>query len=508
MGSTLGACGDVNRNVLAPPVPLKNRPEYMYAAEYADKIAWLLAPQAGAYYDVWLDGEKVLSSDEPDEVVKARMDNSHGTNFEDSPEPIYGQQFLPRKFKIAITVPGDNSIDILTNDIGLVVMTNDAGELEGFNIYVGGGMGRTHRKEQTFPALAQPLGFVPKDGIYQAVKAIVATQRDNGRRDDRSQARMKYLIHSWGIERFRAEVEKYYGGPLEPFRELPPWKNINYVGWGEQGDGLLYYSLHIDSGRLKGDAKKTIREVVENYDIPVSITANQNLVLCDIKPSWKTKITKTLAPVGILGPRFVDTLNLNAMACPALPLCGLAITEAERGLPDLLQQIRGLLNKVGLKNKAETMVIRMTGCPNGCARPYMAELGFVGDGPNSYQIWLGGHPDQTNLAEVYAERVKVQDLEKTLEPLFYLWKTMREKDEAFGPFTMRVGFEKLRELAATYDGPRKAAATSRRRVQLPAEQAEELAKLAEQEGVSAASLAAEAISLLLKSRREVQEVPQ
>ncbi|KAG0485508.1 hypothetical protein HPP92_009587 [Vanilla planifolia] len=345
MGSTLGACGDLNRNVLAPAAPYTKK-EYVFAQKTAENIASLLTPQSGAYYDIWVDGEKVMSA-EPPEVVAARNDNSHGTNFPDSPEPIYGTQFLPRKFKIAVTVPTDNSVDILTNDIGIVVVSDSDGEPHGFNIYVGGGMGRTIRVETTFPRLGEPLGYVPKEDILYAVKAIVVTQRDHGRRDDRKYSRMKYLINEWGLKKFRTVVEQYYGKQFEPFRELPEWEFKSYLGWHEQQ------------------------------------------------------------------PRYVDPLNITSMACPALPLCPLAITEAERGIPDILKRVRAVLDKVGIRY-TESMVIRITGCPNGCARPYMAELGFVGDGPNSYQIWLGGMPNQTVLAKCFMNKVKIQDLEKVL----------------------------------------------------------------------------------------------
>ncbi|XP_023874907.1 sulfite reductase [ferredoxin], chloroplastic [Quercus suber] len=450
MGSTLGACGDLNRNVLAPAAPF-TRKDYQFAQHTAENIAALLTPQSGFYYDVWVDGEQVMTA-EPPEVVKARNDNSHGTNFPESAEPIYGTQFLPRKFKIAVTVPTDNSVDILTNDIGVVVVTDDEGEPQGFNIYVGGGMGRTHRLETTFPRLGEPLGFVPKEDILYAVKAIVVTQREHGRRDDRKYSRMKYLIDSWGIEKFRSVVEQYYGKKFESFRELPEWEFKSYLGWHEQGDGSLFCGLHVDNGRIKGKMKTTLREIIEKYDLSVRLTPNQNIILCDIRNSWKRPITTALAQAGLLHPRYVDPLNLTAMACPAFPLCPLAITEAERGIPDILKRVRATFEKVGLKY-SESVVIRITGCPNGCARPYMAELGLVGDGPNSYQIWLGGNPSQTSLARTFMNKVKLQDLEKVLEPLFYHWKRRRQSKESFGDFTTRMGFEKLQELVDKWEGP-------------------------------------------------------
>ncbi|KAL6195967.1 hypothetical protein ACLB2K_031584 [Fragaria x ananassa] len=451
MGSTLGACGDLNRNVLAPAAPLV-RKDYLFAQQTAENIAALLTPQSGFYYDVWVDGEQFLTA-EPPEVTKARNDNSNGKTFTDSPEPIYGTQFLPRKFKIAVTVPTDNSVDILTNDIGVVVVTDDNGEPQGFNIYVGGGMGRTHRMETTFARLAEPLGYVPKEDILKAIKSIVEVQRDHGRRDDRRYSRMKYLISEWGIEKFRRELEdNYYQKKFEPFRKLPEWEFKSYLGWHEQGDGSLFCGLHVDNGRIGGKMKTALREVISKYNLSIRLTPNQNIILCDIRNAWKRPITTTLAQAGLLHPRYVDPLNQTAMACPAFPLCPLAITEAERGIPDILKRVRAVFEKVGLKYN-ESVVIRVTGCPNGCARPYMAELGLVGDGPNSYQIWLGGTPNQTSIAKSFMNKVKVQDLEKVFEPLFYNWKRKRQAKESFGDFTIRMGFEKLQELVNKWEGP-------------------------------------------------------
>ncbi|XWS52539.1 hypothetical protein CRYUN_Cryun11dG0079200 [Craigia yunnanensis] len=498
MGSTLGACGDLNRNVLAPAAPLMTK-EYLFAQETADNIAALLTPQSGFYYDVWVDGERFMTS-EPPEEVKARNDNSHGTNFTDSPEPIYGTQFLPRKFKIAVTVPTDNSVDILTNDIGIVVVSDENGEPRGFNIYVGGGMGRTHRLETTFPRLGEPLGYVPKEDILYAIKAIVVTQRDHGRRDDRKYSRMKYLISSWGIEKFRSVVEQYYGKKFEPFHELPEWEFKSYLGWHEQGDGALFCGLHVDNGRVGGKMKKTLREVIEKYNLNVRITPNQNIILCDIRSAWRRPITTALAQAGLLHPRYVDPLNLTAMACPAFPLCPLAITEAERGIPDILKRVRDVFEKVGLKYN-ESVVIRITGCPNGCARPYMAELGLVGDGPNSYQIWLGGTPNQTQIAKSFMNKVKVQDLEKVFEPLFYNWKRKRQPKESFGDFTTRMGFEKLQELVDKWEGPEQTPARYNLKLFADKETYEAVDELARLQNKSAHQLAIEVIRNFVASHQ-------
>ena len=236
MGSTLGACGDLNRNVMAPPAPYRNRPDYELAKEYANRVADLLTPQTGAYYEIWLDGEKFVSAEEHPEVKAARQKNTHGTNVDDAVEPIYGEHYMPRKFKIAVTVPGDNSIDVYTQDVGLIVITDKNGQLQGFNVMAGGGMGRTHNKEDTFARTADHLGYVDKEDIYDIVKAIVATQRDYGNRQQRRHARMKYLIHDWGLAKFKSKVEEYFGKPLKPFKPLPDFEYKDYLGWHEQGD--------------------------------------------------------------------------------------------------------------------------------------------------------------------------------------------------------------------------------------------------------------------------------
>lgn len=480
MGSTLGACGDVNRNVTACPAVNKKDPIQQHCAQLAEDIADLLAPQSGAYYDVWLDGEKFMSLQKENPKVTARKCSLHavifgaqpklsqpllwrlfprppslsfppfprspphslslfsysrlpscqqvtedrafdkfGTNFTNSPEPIYGQQFLPRKFKVAVTMPGDNSVDLLTNDLGVVVIPDGRGGVEGYNLYVGGGLGRTHRNESTFARLADPLGFVRKDDIFHAVKAVVATQRDYGRRDDRKQARLKYLVDSWGIDKFRTVCEQYLGKKFEEFRPLPAWEYRSYLGWGEDGAGKYWYGVYVQNGRVKGEGKKALRRVIERYELPVIITPHQNLILTEIEEAWKQDVEDTLSKAGLLPVSQYDPIEANSMACPALPLCGLAVTEAERGLPDVNVRIRNLLTKLGMPDAA--LVTRMTGCPNGCARPYMAEMGFVGDAPNSYQLWLGGSPNQTRLAETFMDRMKIQDLERTIEPAFAMW---------------------------------------------------------------------------------------
>jgi len=455
MGSTLGACGDINRNVMAPPAPYKNRPEYKYAWEYANNVADLLTPQSGAYYEVWLDGEKVISAEEDPEVVAARKRNTNGTNLEDPQEPIYGTNFMPRKFKCSVTVPGDNSVDLYSQDLSLVVITNSQGELLGFDVFAGGGLGRTHNQEETFPRLADPICYVDKADVYDLVKAIVATQRDYGDRTNRRHARMKYLIEDWGVEKFKKVVEGYFGKPLQPLQPLPEFKYLDFLGWHEQGDGKLFLGISIDNGRVKDEGefklKTALKEIVQKYQLPMYLTPHQNLILAEIEAENQEEIQVILDRCGIKTETEIDPLVRYSMACPALPTCGLAITESERIIPSIRERLRALLVKVGLQE--EHFVVRMTGCPNGCARPYLAEIGFVGQAPDSYQIWLGADPHQTRLARPYLDKVNIKDLETTLEPLLVYFRKeqlKQDKAESFGDFCHRVGFEALRNFSTSY----------------------------------------------------------
>jgi len=503
LGSTLGACGDLNRNVMAPPAPFKHRPEYQIAQDYANHIADLLRPQTEAYYEIWLDGEKFLTSEEHPNVVEARQRNVNNTLFPDSPEPIYGTHYMPRKFKCAVTVPGDNSIDAYTHDVTLVVITDKAGKLKGFNVLAGGGLGRTHNKEETFARVADEIGYVDKEDVFDLMKAIVATQRDYGDRANRRHARMKYLIHDWGVNRFRQQVETYLGKPLKPFKKLPKWTFYDYLGWYEQGDGNWFVGVPIENGRILDrdglQLKTALREIVQTFNLPMLVTPNQSVLFYDIKPEDKDPVQAILTRCGIQKETDLDPLVRYTMACPALPLCGLAITESERIIPTILGRIRALLTKVGLPD--EYFVVRMTGCPNGCARPYMAELGFVGSAPESYQFWLGGSPDQTRLARPYLERLHDNDLETTLEPLFVFFRDGRKKGESFGDFCDRVGFEALRQFAETYDPTRYAPSHTkegRHRLSVSHDFFLTLQTTAEKEGRSMGHVIADALALYLQ----------
>lgn len=515
MGSTLGACGDLNRNVMAPAAPYKNRPEYQYAWEYANTIADLLTPQAGAYYEIWLDGEKVISAEENPEVVAARQRNGNGTIIHDSPEPIYGAHYMPRKFKISVTVPGDNSVDLFSQDVSLVVITDAAGALQGFNVYAGGGLGRTHNKEETFPRVADPIGYVDKADVYDLVKAIVATQRDYGDRADRRHARMKYLLEDWGVERFRAKVEEYLGKAIHPMKPTPEFQFLNYLDWHEQGDGNLFLGISVENGRVKdaGDfhLKTALREIVSTFNLPMRLTPSQNVLLYDINPADKDAIQQILDRCGIERPDAIDSLVRDGMACPALPTCGLATTESERVMPSVLARIRALLDQVGLPN--EHFITRMTGCPNGCARPYLAELAFVGTGAGMYQVWVGASPNQDRLAKVYLEKMHVDTLETTLEPVFAFFRNARQESERFGDFCDRVGVEAIQAFTATYQpgdfatvleepvtvAGQSAAAKVRRRVTVREDVYTRLQETALKQGKPMTQLATDAIAAYLDS---------
>jgi len=457
--STVGACGDVNRNVMTTPAPFVSK-DYEYAREYSKVFAHLFRPMTSAFSELWLDGEKVATAELwGKEVEKFNIDeamtydNGRGIILDHPQEPLYGDRYLPRKFKIGVTVPGDNSLDIYTNDIGCVVITNDKGELAGFNVMVGGGMGRTHNKETTFARAADHMGFVPKEDIMECLKAILAAQRDHGNRDVRANARMKYLVHTLGIDNFTTLVESYFGKKVQPWRDMQEWKYSDWMGWWEQGDGKLFYGIHVDNGRVKDEGdfklKSCLRAIVDKYNIPMVMSPTQSIILKNINPEDKAGIEALLAEHGIKPLEEIDPLARLSMACPALPLCGLAQTEAERIMPSYIERMRSLLTKLDIDD--EEILIRMTGCPNGCARPYMAELAFVGDGPKSYQVWLGGSPVLTRTAWPFKAKMKTTDLEVTMEPILAMFKAQRQEFEAFGDFCHRVGADAIEKFCESYE---------------------------------------------------------
>ena len=445
LGSTLAACGDINRNVMAPPAPFE-KGGYPAARQLADDIADLLSPEAaeGSYLDMWVDGDLSYRFKPSRAVRQARQRQSEGGVFSGSTdEPLYGDTYLPRKFKVAVTVPGDNSVDLLTQDIGLVAFTDPSGSLRGCNVYVGGGMGRTHNKEETFARTADPLGYVQASDVLDVVQAILALQRDHGDRDVRKHARMKYLIHDRGIQWFRDTLRKdYFKGELKGLRNEPKPKLLDYLGWHRQKAGLWFVGLPLMCGRLEGAMKQGLRKIVETYQLEIRLTANQDLLLCNIGTAQRATIREALAELGFDVAVEPSPLARHAIACPALPTCGLAITESERVLPDVIDRLDAQLRRLEIE---KSLLVRMTGCPNGCARPYMAELGLVGNGVNQYQLWLGGTPNLQRLARPYLDKLPLDDLETRLEPLLISWKSAGGR-RSFGDHIEKLGDQAVNAL--------------------------------------------------------------
>ncbi len=428
--TTLGACGDVVRNVICNPAPTADGRQAK-VQEYVNILSQLLRPETRAYHELWLDGEKVYSNREEVPTV----------------EPIYGKTYLPRKFKIAITVPGDNSIGVYSNDIGLIAFFDEQENITGFNVAVGGGMGMTHNKPDTFPRLGDEFGYVPADRLIPMVKGIIGIQKDFGNRSDRRYARMKYLLHEWGVDRFRKELVKRTGFELEPFRTMPKFELELYLGWHKQPDGRWYLGINVENGRVKDDGslrlKTGLREVIKKYRPNVRLTTNQSILLTDIDESHKEKVETALRSYGIAMEDELSNVLKYSMACPALPTCGLAVAESERVLPGVIRELERELEKLGLAD--EKLSVRMTGCPNGCARPYVADIAFVGRSLNKYSILVGGNPTGTRLNTKYKDLVELEDLVKTVVPLLEIYKQDRFEGETFGDYWNRVGLETLEE---------------------------------------------------------------
>ncbi|CAN5180258.1 sulfite reductase, ferredoxin dependent [soil metagenome] len=423
MITTVGACGDIVRNVMATPVPdIDGRQAQVQA--FADQLSDALLPATNAYHEIFLDGEKVYTGEEEVKVG----------------EPLYGKNYLPRKFKIAVALPGDNSVDLYTQDIGLVALFDDNKIIKGFNVVIGGGMGMHHKKPETFPRLGDHLGYISADNVEDVVKEIVAIQRDYGDRKNRKVARMKYLLDSWGVDKFKNELESRLGYQLEPFRDLPKFELDLYLGWHQQSDGNWFLGLSIENGRIKDDEniqlKTGLRKVMEIFEPEVRFTPNHNLLLTNIADKDKAGVEELLRSFGIVwGEEYSNLLKLS-MACPALPTCGLAITESERVFPDIIRGLEKVINNLGLED--EKISVRMTGCPNGCARPYVADIGFVGQSLNKYSIFIGGDPSGTRLNTLYKELVPLEELIDEVTPLLQHYRENRYTGESFGDFYERT----------------------------------------------------------------------
>ncbi len=426
--STLAACGDVNRNVMACPAPAANRAQAQ-VQEIAHRIALHLAPHSHAYHEIWVDGEQL-------ETVKLPE--------EDETEPIYGPTYLPRKFKIGVAFPGDNCIDVYTQDIGLVASL-EGEQLDGFTVLVGGGMGMTHGKTETYPRLATPLCYARAEEVIAVVETIVTIQRDYGDRQNRKHARMKYLVEERGIAWFRAELERRLGHTVQDQHTITWHDAEDHLGWHAQDNGEWFLGLYVANGRIKDTTtirlRTGLRHAIEKFQPGIRLTSQQNILFTDISEAQREPFSALLANYGIsTDPTEIGTQRF-AMACPALPTCGLALAEAERVLPTVMQQIEADLQGLGLANIP--LSVRMTGCPNGCARPYMGDIGFVGRTKDVYNVYVGGDMPNTRLNTLYAPSIHLNDLAKTIYPLLVLWRDERNSEESFGDFCYRVGLDYL-----------------------------------------------------------------
>ena len=431
--STLAACGDVNRNIMCCPA---KRAGSIHAdmEKLTDELTEALAPQTPAYHELWLTdpetGEKTLEGG-------------------GSVEPLYGPTYLPRKFKMGIALPEDNCIDIYTQDLGFLAVVRD-GAIIGYNVLVGGGMGTTPSAKKTFPALAKRLAFIKPPQAVGISKAIIKVQRDNGNRQDRKTARMKYLINDWGIEKFRAEVEKYYGQPLEDCTEDDVHGFDDHMGWQEQGDGKWSYGLNIENGRLYDNddrqLKATLRAICKEFKTEIRMTGHQSLIFTDLDEDEKEKLIGFVKQHKVPTTEETSTVRRWSMSCVALPTCGLAITESERRLPSIIDGLEAPLAKLGLDK--ERFTIRMTGCPNGCARPYNADLALVGKAKGKYTLYAGGGWLGNRLAYIYKDMVPDDVVVDELVTIFAAFKANREEDESLGTFCTRVGKDDLATLAA------------------------------------------------------------
>lgn len=422
LATTLAACGDVNRNVMAPPTP-STSPLVERVHEDARLLSRALLPSTKAYHQIWVDGQELNLAGEQKEFV----------------DPLYGKTYLPRKFKTAFAIPPLNDIDIFTNCLGFIAI-GEGEKLAGYNLLAGGGLGMSHGNTETFPRMADVIGFFTPERIEAVAKAVLTIHRDFGDRTNRKHARLKYVLEDRGAPWFREEVERRVGFKLEDPRPFKFTKQGDLFGWHKQYDGKLFLGLYVETGRIKDtdtySLKSALREIVEKFRTEVRLTPSQNLLLTNVQARDQEAITRILARHNIAVENQATIIRRASMACPALPTCGLALAESERLLPDLLTRIEGLLGELGLAN--EEIVIRMTGCPNGCARPFMAEIGFVGKSPNKYQIYLGGNESSTRLNRLFRESVQNAAIIDELRPVLSRYAKERQSGERFGDWVERV----------------------------------------------------------------------
>ncbi len=439
--STLAACGDVVRNVVSCPAPFESE-QRRELQPVVLLLSRSLKPKTTAYLEIWMDGEKAASIGDPETTEV---------------EPLYGATYLPRKFKIGFAFPGDNTTDVYANDIGIVPQYDD-GRLSGYTILAGGGMGQSAGVKASHPRLASPICSIGSDSeeLLELCKAIVTIHRDFGNRTNRKLARLKYVLDDWGVERFKKELESRVGRELAPPKALVWNRSDDYLGWRRQNvdareSGLWFVGVRVVSGRVRDfdgnrRIRSGIRQVVSQFNLEVRLTPQQNLYLAGIREGDRDAITSILREHGIDEPETLPPVLRQAMACPALPTCGQAITESERAMPGIAAELQDELNRIGLAN--DIIHLRTSGCPNGCSRPYTAEIGIVGASVNMYTIYLGASPLGTRLGQVFAQNVKREVLVEKLRPVLELYRESRTSGETFGDFCDRMGVAALMEIKA------------------------------------------------------------
>jgi sulfite reductase (ferredoxin) len=428
--STLGACGDVERNVMACPAPHYHSEVHSQLQETAAVLAAHLAPRTRGYHEIWLNGKPV---GEPAPVADL--------------EPLYGKVYLPRKFKTGLALPEDNCIDVYAQDLGLLAIVEN-GTVVGYNVLVGGGMGMTHGNAGTFPHLARPICYVPARAVVGAAEAVVKLFRDHGNRADRKRARIKYLVHDWGVEKFRQVLSEYVGAPLYDPKPVEVGAVDSHLGWNPQGNGKWYYGLSVENGRVKDEGplrlRSALRTLIERFRPGLRLTPMQDILLCDLGPEAREEIERTLAEFGVPRSEQVSAVQRFSLACPAIPTCGLAISEAERSLPTVIDRLEGELKRLGLEG--ERLSVRMTGCPNGCARPYQSDIGLVGRSGDKYTVFVGGTILGNRLNFPLRDLVPLADIVPTLVPLLEHFKQERLPGESFGDYCHRQGADRLQQL--------------------------------------------------------------
>jgi len=439
--TTLAACGDVARNMMCCPAPHRQDPVRDEMQAMADGLNEHFCPRSGAYHEIWLTDpdsgeESLVAGGPPSEEV----------------EPIYGSTYLPRKFKMAVGLPDDNCVDLYANDLGLMAIV-ERDKIIGYNMLVGGGMGVTPSAKKTFPAVAKRMCFVTPEQAIDVATAVVKVQRDFGNRADRKIARLKYLVNDWGLERFKAKVEEYYGQSLPEPHPADVVGFDDHLGWHDQGDGRWFYGLNIENGRIadRGEwrLKTALREICRTFQPNLRLTAHQSVLLCDLKADDRPKVESILRSHGVKLSEEISNARRWSMACVAWPTCGLSITEAERALPGIIDQMEVELAKLGLSS--EVFTIRMTGCPNGCARPYNSDVGLVGKTAGKYTVFVGGRLLGDRLNFIYRDLVPEADVVGTLVPLLIYFKQDRKPGETFGDFCQRKGVEDLQAWGTRYD---------------------------------------------------------